>query len=70
VLAPSRRSDKPPSGALDSGHVTVAIMSAIPGSVYMLTENFIDEEIRCLRWFTPCSSKHLKQSVLLTGSRN
>ena len=39
VLAPSsRRSDmlakQPPSGALDSGHVTVAIVSAIPGLVY------------------------------------
>jgi len=42
VLAPSsRRNDmlakQPPSGALDSGHVTVAIVSAIPGLVYMLT---------------------------------
>ena len=52
VLALPRRSDKltrqPPSGALDSGHVIVAILSAIPGSVCMLIENFIDEEIRCL----------------------
>jgi len=42
-------------GALDSGHVIVAIVSAIPGSVvYMLIENFIDEEIRCLQRLTAC----------------
>jgi len=33
------------STALDSGHVIVAIMFAIPGSVYMLVENFIS-----VRW--------------------
>ena len=61
MLAPSRRSDKLAKqtatilGALDSGHVIAAIVSAIPGSVYMLTENFIDDEIRCL----PVSYTHL-----------
>jgi len=64
VLAPSRRNDKLARqtatilGALDSGHVIAAIVSAIPGSVYMLTENFIDDEIRCLRRLTPYQRDH------------
>ena len=50
VLAPSsRRSDyklvAPPPGPLDSGHAVVANVSATPGTVSALVENFIDVQI-------------------------